>query len=474
MEGVTRSLGASLFIASIAISSHNHPLGLVSGCLVVIAAAASYLTRASGESLSGSLPEDGTEEEGHHSTKASHIHEQARRSIGALTFSAILIYLALAFPGHFIRRITSSTPSHPSFSSLSSLLLSHQAECRRPPLPLPDSRSNTRTYHEFDDVLLIVFFSHARYNGNLDSYREVYGEWFPNIIFIGPASREDKGFAHSYDVLVDSYQSDENLTDHKNYKMAGRMAHHMLYTALSAHPCYKGYLWAPFDTLLNIPRLQQFDQDLFWYHSPWAQYVYNPALGDEEENGNKTRHPPPLNVSPDPEVDWTETWRGWGPDWWCGDPHVGLGVCMKAFRKVPIYMRERMANGYTNGETRLVGGSADTIYIPGRYRDEFLDVLGLFLETDCFLEIATPTAVHLVAPPTEPILFVDHWWIWYPPFNAAFVRQKWTEGFEVDTMHTFHWGEKGDDGVWVTHPENIRDVRAMQKESALRQKVKLG
>ena len=50
----------------------------------------------------------------------------------------------------------------------------------------------------------------------------------------------------------------------------------------------------------------------------------------------------------------------------------------------------------------------DTLYIPGRHRKALMDVLALFLETDCFLEIATPTAVHLVVPPEETIQFADH------------------------------------------------------------------
>lgn len=95
------------------------------------------------------------------------------------------------------------------------------------------------------------------------------------------------------------------------------MAHHMLYTALQEHDCYDGYLWAPFDTLLNIPRLQQFNQRLFWYHSPWGIPVLNPALGDMGHGlMNKNRHAPPAMVSPDPSLNLTENWRGWGLDWW--------------------------------------------------------------------------------------------------------------------------------------------------------------
>lgn len=43
------------------------------------------------------------------------------------------------------------------------------------------------------------------------------------MIFIGPKSREDAGFEHSYDVIVDSYEADEDLTDPTFYKMAGRV-----------------------------------------------------------------------------------------------------------------------------------------------------------------------------------------------------------------------------------------------------------
>jgi len=89
------------------------------------------------------------------------------------------------------------------------------------------------------------------------------------------------------------------------------------------------------------------------------------------------------------------------------NPYVGLEVCLPAFQKAPSDMRKRLAER-TNGETRLLGGSSDTVYIPGRHREKFMHVLGLFLETECFLEIAVPTTLHLVAPREETILYVDH------------------------------------------------------------------
>ena len=36
------------------------------------------------------------------------------------------------------------------------------------------------------------------------------------------------------------------------------------------------------------------------------------------------------------------------------------------------------------------------------------ETLGLFLETNCFLEIALPTVVHLILHPKDRIQFVNH------------------------------------------------------------------
>ncbi|KAG8927031.1 hypothetical protein FRC01_008084 [Tulasnella sp. 417] len=101
------------------------------------------------------------------------------------------------------------------------------AECVRPPLPPSTQWNGTRTFHAFDDVLLVVFFSHARYDVNLDAHREAYSPYFPNILYIGPASREHEGFNHSYDVFVDSYQSDEDFPGW--YKLARRMVSILLH-----------------------------------------------------------------------------------------------------------------------------------------------------------------------------------------------------------------------------------------------------
>lgn len=42
---------------------------------------------------------------------------------------------------------------------------------------------------------------------------------------------------------------------------------------------------------------------------------------------------------------------------------------------------------------------------------------------------------------------------------------------EVDTFHTFHWGDKGEDGAWRGQPRHIEDVRLLLRESAERQGI---
>jgi hypothetical protein len=59
-------------------------------------------------------------------------------------------------------------------------------ECVRRPLP-PSSAyvgpGPRPDFHAFDDVLLVSFFSHPRYDVNLDAYREAYSEYFPNVSY---------------------------------------------------------------------------------------------------------------------------------------------------------------------------------------------------------------------------------------------------------------------------------------------------
>jgi hypothetical protein len=100
----------------------------------------------------------------------------------------------------------------------------------------------------------------------------------------------------------------------------------MLYTAVKDHPCYAGYLWAPFDAVLNVPRLMQFPQDKIWYHSPFTDhYVPNPAVPADPKN-----HAPAAMVMKKTANEYMAEVEEWGPGWhgwWC--VHVYLYASRK-------------------------------------------------------------------------------------------------------------------------------------------------
>ncbi|KAK7025264.1 hypothetical protein R3P38DRAFT_3269974 [Favolaschia claudopus] len=291
-------------------------------------------------------------------------------------------------------------------------------------------------YHKFDNVLLVVFLSHARYD----------------IVYIGTGNREDAGFEHSFDVVANSYHSSEDINA-DYFKLSGRMAHHMLWQVMMENDCgYDGYLWAPFDTFLNVPRLQQFDKARFWYSSPWAQYVPNPALHIVNKSREHEHHPRPLApapaeiaplVYPDNPDDIPKDKDTW---WWHSHRAASLSPGIRE------------------------GGSADTIYIPQRYAKAYRDTLAVFLETTCFLVIVMPATVHLVNPRHEPSLFVDHHWLAWGLMNATWVREQWENGLEVDTFHTFHWGS-GHAEMFKMREGIVEDTRLVLTRSAARQGI---
>ncbi|KAG9097711.1 hypothetical protein FS749_005696 [Ceratobasidium sp. UAMH 11750] len=456
--GVTSySVSCALSLIFMLVGFMSHSLVIVIGLCISIYGLGMFITEQALESEDAEQTEDihGSEE------------PSVRSAIALGIVGVVAIISTMAVSSQPVGKGLQS-PQPTTWFDFSSLPPSQsKAWCPRRPLAKLSGRKHkqgARTSSAFDDILLVVFFSHPRYDINLPYHLEMYQDYFPNIVYVGPQTREDEGHKGVYDVLVDGFKSDEDL-DGDWYKMAGRMAHHMLNTAMREHPCYDGYLWAPFDTFLNVPRLMQFRQDTIWWHSPFESiitYVDNPA------NKNSSRHAPPGNIQPGSAKDLIANYKHWGKDWWWGEPHVGLKTCMPAFQKASATKRSSLSK-LTNGEPRMIGGSADTLYLPGYLRESFLETLDPFLDTDCFLEIAVPTAVHLIRPPSQKITFIDHWWIWEEPLNATFVRNQWSKGYEVDTFHKYKFGAKDENGHFHGDPTHISAVRDLLADSFRRQ-----
>ena len=109
-----------------------------------------------------------------------------RITLCAASFLAVLLYTTFST----IRSEVTPLPSSPDTSSMPPIFAdftfippppARKPICTRTELPSYSFYPGNRTYHKFDDVLLVVFFSHARYDVNLDYYKEVYSEFFPNV-----------------------------------------------------------------------------------------------------------------------------------------------------------------------------------------------------------------------------------------------------------------------------------------------------
>jgi hypothetical protein len=104
-------------------------------------------------------------------------HDIRHRILSAVVLAVLLLLVAATLP----RKSQELRQSLPSVSS-TFRMASIYPNCRRKPASSSAQTSLNQLYHEFDNVLLIVFFSHPRYDVNLDYYKEVYADYFPNVM----------------------------------------------------------------------------------------------------------------------------------------------------------------------------------------------------------------------------------------------------------------------------------------------------
>jgi hypothetical protein len=104
-------------------------------------------------------------------------HQSARNAIGIVAFASLSIYAAYSTLGDMFPLRLQEKPS-------SVVINPPPVVCERIARPLSRISPEDRVYHSFDNVLLIVFFSHARYDANLDFYRLTYEEFFPNVSLV--------------------------------------------------------------------------------------------------------------------------------------------------------------------------------------------------------------------------------------------------------------------------------------------------
>ena len=116
---------------------------------------------------------------------------QVRRLFAA----AVISLVALGYTSVVVFQYSGMDLS--SLRSQSSKLFPGRPNCRVPETSSLIHSQTIANYTHFSNVLLVVFFSHPRYDANLDFHREVYADYFPNV------SRRTPGFCNTYDDELD-------------------------------------------------------------------------------------------------------------------------------------------------------------------------------------------------------------------------------------------------------------------------------
>ncbi|BGP03470.1 Proteophosphoglycan ppg4 [Rhodotorula toruloides ATCC 204091] len=323
----------------------------------------------------------------------------------------------------------------------------HPSVCERKALP-------TKRYYPakpggaFEDILVVVFWNENVYDDNRDAFEAVYGEFFPNMIFVGPVPRDYT--SRTADHMLDIWP----ISSTTYY------THRKLHAVMTEFPCYRGYLWAGFDTFLNSHRLALFDQDKLWNTLPEAEPVLPETYDNEGKVWNTvTRFGPPFPLDQAHRDDWHWPWA--------------FKPCLDAVNASTPNVKERWQRYHKKhfpGAPRLLRAMTDVAYIPHTKRDLVLEATPLFV--DCFLEIGLPTFTAIALDEGEkPERLEFHNVLYNRAVNETLIQQVWDRGGEIDAMHQFNWrepGPAGERGSWHLREGIVDKMRQMLREEGER------
>lgn len=184
----------------------------------------------------------------------------------------------------------------------------------------------------FDDVLLIINFNHPYYD-NIEFLKEIYSPHFKNIVFYG-----------------EQVHPEVNVISHH----VGWFVHRAIRDAMERWPDYRGYICCQDDCFMNFWNLPRLNKDKIWFHQYWTASLKSPTH--------------------------------WWP-WW--EFPCGYQASVSAYAKLPKLNKKRLKKNC--GSRSFAFSWADFVYVPGKYRQPFIDVSQYFDNPDVFLEIGLPT-----------------------------------------------------------------------------------
>lgn len=208
----------------------------------------------------------------------------------------------------------------------------------------------------FDNILLIINYNHAFYQ-SIPLLKQLYSPYFRNIVFYGPEEHPD-------------------VTCCKHHE--GFLSYITIADAMEKNPEMDGYFFLMDDCILNAWLLAPCDTQKIWY-SDIHSFTSTRGTPLELEYG--------LNAY--------SSWSIWLTKW-------GYPAAMPVFNALAEPYKMQLARNW--GPKRMVAAYSDLIYIPGKFRTQFIELATLCWKHELFLEIAVPTIAACLDAKTN--------WVW--------------------------------------------------------------
>ncbi|HSW74034.1 MAG TPA: hypothetical protein VLG71_02670 [Candidatus Limnocylindria bacterium] len=237
-----------------------------------------------------------------------------------------------------------------------------------------------------DNILLVINYNWAHYQ-SIPLLKKIYQNYFANIVFYGPRqSRDVTGCSHD-----DGYISYVCVAD-----------------AMKRYPQYQGYLFLMDDCILAARKVMDLDQSKIWMPEI-------PFLSATRGNFFNVTHQAKAS-----------SWGWWHSKW-------GWQAMEKAYNELPELYKKNLNKNI--GKSQVMASYSDVLYIPGCYREQFIELAEIFGKHRVFLEMAFPTMLSCLCKPDE--------WIWLKGHGTH--RKHQTESFKYS--------------VYFNHPLKLSDPR---------------
>ena len=200
----------------------------------------------------------------------------------------------------------------------------------------------------------------------------MYGRFFPNMVFCGPALPDPTKFP---DLYTDNQLNRPFITFHnKEGYPNGTLSYVCAAKALQLDYNITGTLLFADDLLLNVNNIAHLNKSKIWIANELNQHKAS-------FDGNKM------------------TKTGWY--WWKRFLLPSMGIINGRLSNHPITPTEKRCYDtlYDTYHVKLTifAGFSDLLYIPRRFASDFAELFTLFSEYDMWLEVAVPTVVQCLS-----------------------------------------------------------------------------